>query len=66
MAKASQPRCETCRFFEKLGEHHGSCHRFPGETHLKRVFKQIFDWCGEHKQPPRKKKGKTNGAGTDL
>ncbi len=65
MAKNSQPRCLTCRFWDRLGEQNGACHRYPGMT-TTRLFKSPVDWCGEHKQPPRKKKGKTNGAETNL
>ncbi len=65
MAKNSQPRCDTCRFFERLGEQHGSCHRLPPLTPLKRLWVSPVDWCGEHKKPPRKK-GKKDGTETYL
>lgn len=65
MAAPPKTLCNSCRYYVVVGEHHGSCHRFPNDTTHKRVSVNEYDWCGEHKKPTRKK-GKKDGAEANV
>lgn len=59
----SQPTCESCRFYEELGDGEGVCHRYPPikmggrlgniaeEFSQPSVYADVT-WCGEHQHGP--------------
>ena len=51
------PTCETCKFWQDINTHYGTCHRFPpigGQTNFNAdgmprwPLTSGTDWCGEY------------------
>lgn len=54
--------CRNCRYIEVVGKLHGKCHLNPPHHSGHHEVVMLDGWCGQHKQPYKKRKGKTDAA----